>query len=353
MESSSAARRLSTRGGRLRQKKENREDDMMSEYTRKTIAEMKKGDRIEGIFSVHYTKPITIYKFGTMFEFRLADRTGQMTAKYWGGDDQTEVMRVYDTIGEDAVVRVRGTVIEYKGQLELAINPKDGEGIRVLKDGEYDIRELIPTREDIPQLKARLKERIDSVTEPNLSRLLHNVFDKEFMEEFSRCPASIMLHSNELGGLLYHTLNVADHCMLAWEHYKEMDRDLLLAGALLHDVGKVEAFKVTTNIDQTEAGKFLGHLVLGMDLVKAKIRELGDFPDELENKVLHIILSHHGRKDWGSPVEPAIPEALTVHYADDFDAKLDYMLIKRKEASTDDSWIWDSKFRRLLYVGDQ
>ncbi|MEM2839214.1 MAG: HD domain-containing protein [Thermoplasmata archaeon] len=326
----------------------------MQGYSRKKIAEMKKGDRIEGVFSVHYTKPITVYKFGTMFEFRLADNTGQMTAKYWGGEDQAEVMRAYDSIGEDAVVKVRGTVSEYKNQMELAINPKDGEGIQVLKDGEYDIRELIPTREDIPRLRALLRERMGSVKDPKLSELLHKVFDDEsFMEEFSRCPASIMLHSNELGGLIYHTLNVAEHCMLAWEHYKEMDRDLLLSGALLHDVGKVEAFKVTTNIDQTEAGKFLGHLVIGMDFVKNKIREIEGFPEELENKVLHIILSHHGKRDWGSPVEPAIPEALTVHYADDFDAKLDYMLIKRKEASTDDSWIWDSKFRRLLYVGDQ
>ena len=326
----------------------------MLEYSRKAIAEMKKGDRIEGIFSVHYTKPITVYKFGTMFELRLADRTGQITAKYWGGEDQAEVMRAYDSIGEDAVVRVRGSVGEYKNQIELAINPKDGEGIQVLKEGEYDIKELIPTREDIPQLKANLKERIGSVKEPRLSALLHEVFDdEEFMDEFSRCPASIMLHSNELGGLIYHTLNVAEHCMLAWEHYREMDRDLLLAGALLHDVGKVDGFKVTTNIDQTESGKFLGHLVIGMDFVKRKIQAIDNFPEDLENKILHIILSHHGRKDWGSPVEPAIPEALTVHYADDFDAKLDYMLIKRKEASTDDSWIWDSKFRRLLYVGDQ
>jgi 3'-5' exoribonuclease len=130
-----------------------------------------------------------------------------------------------------------------------------------------------------------------------------------------------------------------------------MDRDLLLTGALLHDVGKVEAFKVTTNIDQTEAGKFLGHLVIGMNFVKLKIDEIEGFPEEKKNMILHIILSHHGRKDWGSPVEPAIPEALTVHFADDFDAKLDYMLIKREEASTDDNWIWDSRFKRHIYVG--
>jgi len=322
-------------------------------YIKRSISEMKRGDRIESIFSVNYTKPVQDYKYGTMFEFRIADKTGQITVKFWGGDDPTQVLKVYDSLAKDMIVRIKGTVGEYKNQLELAVNPKEEEFIKVLAEGEYDIKELIGTRDDIPELIKRLQERINSVKEPNLSQLLQKVFgDRKFMTDFSYCPASIMLHSNELGGLIYHTLNVADHCMLSWEQYKQMDRDLLLTGALLHDVGKVEAFKVTTNIDQTEAGKFLGHLVIGMNFVKLKIDEIEGFPEEKKNMILHIILSHHGRKDWGSPVEPAIPEALTVHFADDFDAKLDYMLIKREEASTDDNWIWDSRFKRHIYVGD-
>jgi len=326
----------------------------LAEYSKKTISEFKKGDKVDSIFSVNYTKPVNEYKYGTMFEFRVADRTRQITVKYWGGEDPVDVLKVYDSMGRDQVVRIKGTVGEYKGQLELAINPKEDEYVRVLREDEYDIKELIGTREDIPELVARLKKLIDSIENPHLSGLLHKIFDDEkFMQDFSNCPASIMLHSNELGGLVYHTLNVTDHCLQAWEHYRQMDRDLLLAGALLHDVGKVEAFKVTTNIDQTETGKFLGHLVIGMSMVEKGIEELDGFPEDLRNKILHIVLSHHGRKDWGSPVEPAIPEALSVHFADDFDAKLEYMLIRREEASTDDTWIWDSKLRRLLYVGDQ
>ncbi|MDH4123427.1 MAG: HD domain-containing protein [Thermoplasmata archaeon] len=326
----------------------------MSEYSRKTVAEMRKNDKIESILSVHYTKPVQEYRFGTMFEIRVSDRTGQITVKFWGGDDPAKVLQVYDSLGKDCVVRIRGTVGEYRGQLELAVNPKEDEGVWVLKEGEYDIRELIPCREDIPQLVDRFYEMIKEVKDTHYSALLSKIFDdKEFMKHFSEYPASLTLHSNELGGLIYHTLNVADHCLLSWEQHNQMDRDLLIAGALLHDVGKVDSFVVTTNIDQTPTGIFLGHLVIGTAFVQSKIEEIADFPEDKRNKILHVILSHHGRKEWGSPVEPAIPEALAVHFADDFDAKLDYMLVRRKEASTDDDWIWDSRFRRHIWVGDQ
>lgn len=324
----------------------------MATYAKKTITDMKPGDRVESVFSVHYKKAISEYKYGSMFEFRVADRTGQITVKYWGGSDPAEVMKVFETVGRDVVVQIRGTIGEYRGAMELAVNPNEGGLVKALPEGEYDIKELIGTVDDIPGLIARLKQAIADVKDPHYSAVLGKVFDdQKFMEEFSKCPASIMLHSAEIGGLIYHTLNVLDHCVAAWQHYQTMDRDLLTAGALLHDVGKVRSFRVTTNINQTEEGILLGHLVIGMELVKAKMAEIPDFPIDKENKLLHIILSHHGRKEWGSPVEPAIPEAQTVHIADDFDAKLSYMMMKREEATTDDSFIWDHRYKRHIYLG--
>ena len=324
----------------------------MASFAKKTIAEMKTGDRVDSVFSVHYKKSISEYRYGSMFEFRVADRTGQITVKYWGGEDPADVLKVFETVGRDVIVQIKGTVGEYRGAIELAVNPNEGGLVRPLSEGEYDIRELMGTVDDIPGLVARLDQAIAGVKDPHHSAVLGKVFgDKKFMEEFSKCPASIMLHSAEIGGLVYHTLNVLDHCMVAWEHYQKMDRDLLTTGALLHDVGKVRSFRVTTNINQTEEGIFLGHVVIGMNLVKSKIDEIPDFPDDKQNKLLHIILSHHGRKEWGSPVEPAIPEAQTVHVADDFDAKLSYMMFKREEATTDDSFIWDHRFKRHIYVG--
>lgn len=324
----------------------------MVEYQKKYIAEMKAGDKIDSVFSVHYKKSPSNYRNGVMFEFRVADRTGQITIKFWGGENAEEVAKMHSSISRDSVVRIRGTVGEYRGQMEIAINPVDGEGFSPLSDGEYDLSDMIEKREDIDELITRMKELIESIGDPNLSALLDRVFgDEAFMKRFSECPASIMLHSSEIGGLIHHTMNVVDHCLIAWKQYGEMDRDLLLTGALLHDIGKVESFRVTTNINQTEEGFFLGHLIIGMTMVQKAIDSIDGFPGDKRNKLLHILLSHHGRKEWGSPVEPAIPEALTIHYADDFDAKLEYMLIRRDEATTDDSWLWDTRFRRHIYLG--
>jgi len=324
----------------------------LGEYQKKSIAEMKVGDRVESVFSVHYKKPTSEYRHGTMFEFRVADRTGQITVKYWGGGNTDEVVGVYESLDRDRVVEIRGTTSEYRGQLELAVNPGEGEGVRLLSDGEYDISELISKRDDIPQMLERFAELRKEVQDTHFVSLLDRIFgDEQFMSGFSSCPASIMLHSNEIGGLLHHTVNVAEQCLVAWKHYQEMDRDLLITGALLHDIGKVESFRITTNINQTEEGIFLGHLIIGMNMMRKAIDEISDFPEDKRNKLLHIMLSHHGKKEWGSPVEPYIPEALAIHYADDFDAKLEYMLIKRNEAATDDSWIWDSRFRRHIYLG--
>jgi 3'-5' exoribonuclease len=135
------------------------------------------------------------------------------------------------------------------------------------------------------------------------------------------------------------------------DQHPDLDGDLVLTGALLHDIGKVPSFKVTSNITQTHDGNLLGHIILGDQELSARISSIDGFPAELASKLRHILLSHHGRKDWGSPVEPMLPEALAVHEADDLDAKLDYMISKRTNAVTEDDWIWDSRLGRLIYLG--
>lgn len=323
----------------------------MTEYVKKSIAEMKTGDKIDSVFSIHYKKPVSDYRHGKMFEFRAADRTGQITVKYWGGENAADISKIYDSFSRDQVVRIRGSVNEYRDKKELAINPAEGGEVRLMADGEYDMSDLIDSRDNIPELIEKFKGFIDEVKDPHLSSLLDKAFgNDEFMERFSQCPASITLHSNQVGGLIHHTVNMVEYCLLAWKQHPEMNRDILIAGALLHDIGKVESFRVTTNINQTEEGIFLGHLIIGMNLVQPLIDEIEAFPEDLRNKIIHILLSHHGKKEWGSPVEPSIPEAQAVHFADNFDAKLEYILVRRAEAATDDQWIWDYRFKRHIYL---
>jgi 3'-5' exoribonuclease len=315
------------------------------------IAELKPGDRVDSYFSVGYKKPVSEYKYGSMFEFRAADRSGQITVKYWGGQNKDLVAKIHDSFEREDIVHLTGEVADYKGVAEISVSEKNGGSIARLGPQGYDINELIKSYENIPEMKGKLVDLKNSVKEPNLRKLLDAFFDdSESMEGFASAPASIQLHSAAIGGLLHHTLNVADLCMKIAEQHPDLDRDLVLTGALLHDIGKVPSFKVTSNITQTHDGNLLGHIILGDQELSARIAAIEGFPAELASKLRHILLSHHGRKDWGSPVEPMLPEALAVHEADDLDAKLDYMIAKRTDAVTEDDWIWDSRLGRLIYL---
>jgi 3'-5' exoribonuclease len=315
------------------------------------IAELKPGDKVESYFSVNFRKPVTDYKYGFMFEFRAADKSGQITIKYWGGQDKGSVQKLYDSFDREQVVRVRGEAQEYKGQLEVSISEKNGGWLERMAEGEYDLQQLVKSYENIEEMKARLRELVSSIQDPAMRKLLDDFFgDEQFMNAFSDAPASITLHSAAVGGLIHHTINVAEICNRIAELHPELDRDLVLTGALLHDIGKIQSFKVTSNISQTEEGNLVGHIILGDQELMARIARVKDFPELTASKLRHILLSHHGKKEWGSPVEPMFPEALAVHEADDIDAKLDNMITRREDAVTEDDWIWDARHNRLIYL---
>ena len=313
--------------------------------------ELKLGEKVDTYFSVNYKKPVQEYKYGWMFEFRGADRSGQITVKYWGGQDRVAVEHVHDSFERDEIVRVKGEVSEYRNQVEVSISEKNGGTLEKLGEGAYDIAELIRTYPDIEQMQGHLLELVNRVKEPSLRLLLGRFFeDREFMEAFASSPASIQLHSAAIGGLLKHTLKVAEICIRVTELHGELDADLVLTGALLHDIGKIESFKVSSNITQTEQGHLIGHVILGDQELRARASGIEGFPETLMSKLRHMLLSHHGRKEWGSPVEPMFPEALLVHEADDLDAKLDNMISRREEAVTEDDWTWDQRHGRFIYL---
>jgi 3'-5' exoribonuclease len=318
---------------------------------KQVISRLADGDRVDSQFSLAYKKPVTEYKYGFMFEFRLADRTGQMTAKYWGGQDRVRVESLQESLARGKVVTVVGEVGEYRGQLEISVSEKDGGNVRLAAPDEYDISDLVPSVENIPEMRSRLVGFISEVEEPHIVRLLRDVFeDEEFMQSFCASPASIQLHSAAIGGLLQHTLNVIDVCAKMLQIQPGLDKDLVLAGAMLHDIGKTRSFAVTTNINHTPEGNLLGHIIIGDELLVDRIESMDGFPADLALKLRHILASHHGKREWGSPIEPMMPEALLVHEADDLDAKLNYMVAKREDAETEDDWIWDRRLSRLIYL---
>ncbi|MCU0859354.1 MAG: HD domain-containing protein [Thermoplasmata archaeon] len=315
------------------------------------IRALKSGDRVESYFSVTYKKPVTDYKYGSMFEFRVADRSGQATVKYWGGDDRQVVQKVHDSFGKGDVVGLRAEAVDYRGAIEISVSQKNGGTVTPMAEGQYDLSELVDRMEDTEAAEKRLFEIMDRVEEPHMRRLLDEFFkDPDFRDAFVRCPASIQLHSAAFGGLLHHTVNVAEMCLKVIQLHPRLDSDLVITGALLHDIGKVRNFEVTTSINATTEGNLIGHILLGDEELTSRIRRIEGFPEDVAQKLRHILLAHHGKREWGSPVEPMMPEALAVHEADDLDAKLDYMVAKRRDAVTEDDWVWDHRLGRLIYL---
>jgi 3'-5' exoribonuclease len=313
------------------------------------IDELEDGSRVNSSFAVKYKKPPTKYKKGkkgSWFEIRCSDKTGEITARYWGRDVHL-TKELYDSFNKDDVVYVRGKAESYGERLQISIDEESG-GIRKLSPSEYSLEDFVKKSErDIDEMFDQLKEIIGGMNHPFKDLLFKFFDDDSFANKFKVAPAAMHRHQNHIGGLLEHSLNVAKICDRIWEVHPNLDRDLLLTGAILHDIGKIKEFKVTTSIDVSTRGMLEGHIILGVEMLKEKIGEINDFPDNLKLKLSHIILSHHGKKEYGSPKEPQFPEAIAIYYADEMDAKVDYSLRLKKEAKTEDEWIWKKDFGHI------
>lgn len=307
------------------------------------VKDLKSGARVDSVFAVKFKKPVRNYVNGYMFEVRVADKTGEITAKYWGDNDENNVQKLYDDFQKPDVIRITGTANEYMGRLEIGISKTDGDIVE--KTDEYDVTDFIASSErDIDEMMNTLKNTVGSVKNPHLKTLLETLLkDKKFIDGFKKAPASMMYHQNCIGGLLEHTLNVIKICETLCGIYPGLDRDLLVTSAVLHDVGKVFELEVSTVIDVSEDGMLRGHVIIGEEFVNERIKKIIDFPETLKLKLLHMILSHHGEKRFGAPKEPQLPEAVALHYADYCDAKVDLFLKAKSEAKTEDKWIWDRK----------
>ena len=245
------------------------------------------------------------------------------------------------------LVLFAGRVSEYQGRPQL-----EATRLAAAPPGAADPRSFLPsTYRDVDELKGFLRFHIDSVTDRDYAALLQVIFgDQEFFEVFATAPAAKVYHHAYLGGLLEHTVAVAEMCDFVGQQYGRIDRDLLLTAALLHDVGKTRELAFDTTIDFTDAGRFLGHVIQGVTLVTEKKAELPSFPEHKLQQLLHCIVSHHGELEWGSPKRPKTIEALILHHVDNLDAKVKGFL-EIVEGSRDAAWTdLRNLFRRPLHV---
>ncbi len=269
---------------------------------------------------------------------RLVDSSGTITGRIW--EDALNKNKMFN---EQDVIRVRARCEEYQGNLQLNIL-----SLERLEKGEINPEDFLPRcPKNIDDLWMRLKEIAQSVNNRYLLELLHLFFeDQELVTRFRNAPAAKALHHAYLGGLLEHTLSVCELLLKVSSHYPELDRDLLVTAGVFHDIGKVEEFTYDLAIEYSEVGRLVGHVVLGVNIVEKKIRQIRGFPEELAVLLKHMIISHHGHLEFGSAKRPKTREAFVLYYVDDLDAKMD-ALNKLIEAEKDSPSPWTPYSRSL------
>src|ERR1019366_8026742 len=277
-------------------------------------------------------KQVKAKKNGELYlSLTLADRSGQLQANVWDN-----VADALDSFEQDDLVKIKGMVHKYNGRWQLTIHK-----VRRLGDGEIDYADYIAkTTKDIEQLWRTLGEFVETFENPWLKSLV-----KEFMADdaiataYKNAPAAKTLHRAFVGGLLDHVVSLFTVCDLAARNYPQVDRDLLLTGAFLHDMGKIHELTYQRSIAYTTKGQLLGHMIIELEMLHQKLARLPGFPDELKILIEHMILSHHGQYEFGSPKLPMFPEALMLHYLDDLDSKMESMRAQfEREAELDSAW---------------
>ena len=256
-------------------------------------------------------------------DLELRDASGVVRAKLWDCDRHALDFEVGD------IVAVDGVVEDYQGTLQIRVRK-----ISRCSPDEVDLLDYLPrSRRDPEEMYATLVDRLRRMPEGPLRMLLLTILeDPSIAEKYKRAPAAMSYHHAFLGGLLEHVLSLVQLGDQVCDHYEFLRRDLLLAGLVLHDVGKIEELSFTRGFRYSTRGQLLGHISIGLEMVQEKMRQIPDFPAELKGQVEHIILSHHGKVEFGSPKEPVFPEALVVHFLDEMDSKLEAM---RAQYATD------------------
>jgi 3'-5' exoribonuclease len=281
------------------------------------VVEIKPDQNIHTTFLV-LAKEIRQKKSGDPFlSLMLADKSGEIDSKMW--DNAAEVM---DTFDRDDFVRVKGLTQNFQNRLQLTIHK-----LQRIEDAEIEFGDYFPaSKHDPHQMERELRETIASFTDPHLKALLEAIFaDEKLATAFRTAPAAKSIHHAFLGGLLEHVLSMAKVAQFTASHYDAIDRDLLLTGVILHDIGKIHELTYHRGFGYSDRGQLIGHIMMGFQMVTEKAAAIPGFPDKLLQLVQHLILSHHGELEYGSPKVPLFAEAMLLHQIDSMDSKMETM----------------------------
>ncbi len=282
------------------------------------VEQIREREPIVTIFLVR-EKTVAMAKNGKPYmTLKLMDRTGEVEGRVW---DNVEYLE--KAFAKNDFVRVSGKASVYMGKLQLVI-----QELARLEESAVDLSDFVPvSQRTVPDMRAELDVLLDSLTDRHIAALLHSFFDdSDFFSRYSKAPAAKGMHHVYLGGLLEHSLAVAALACDVSTRYPKVNRDLLICGALLHDIGKVAELAYNRSFDYTDEGKLLGHIIIGVQMIEDRVRNIAGFPDELSMMIKHLLLSHHGQYEYGSPKRPKFLEAVILNFIDDLDSKINGVL---------------------------
>lgn len=304
----------------------------------KYLKDFKDGDRVHDVYLCKHKQAAVTKNGKNYLNVILQDKSGTMDAKVWdpnsAGIDEFDVMDY---------IEVGGDVSSFMSSLQISI-----KRVRVCDEGEYNPADYLPVSEkNIDEMYQSLLNMIEKTKDVYLKQLLQKFFveDESFVKSFKNSSAAKTVHHGFVGGLLEHTLSVATMCEFYCTQYPMLKRDLLVAAALCHDIGKTKEISPFPFNDYTDDGNLLGHIVMGSEMVGEKARMIPGFPKVLEAELKHCILSHHGEFEYGSPKKPAIMEAVALNFADNTDAKLQTFKEVLQNADKGNPWMG---FNRLM-----
>ncbi len=303
----------------------------------KYIKDYNDGDRVFDIYLCKH-KVSAVTKNGKPYEsLILQDKTGTIDAKIW--DPNNAGIADFDVLD---YIEVYGDITSFQGALQVNV-----KRTRKCREGEFNPEDYLPVSKfNIEDMFKELLNYINKIENKYLKQLLQSFFveDEEFIEVFKKSSAAKTVHHGFVGGLLQHTLSVTKLCEYYCSVYPLLNKDLLVSAAICHDIGKTREISLFPQNDYTDEGQFLGHIVIGTEMVAEKINKIKDFPVLLASELKHCILAHHGEYEYGSPKKPAIMEAVALNFADNTDAKLQ-TFTEILENSTEPGWMG---FNRLF-----
>ena len=309
------------------------------------LKDIKQGDKVASTFLAAEKNMAFSLKGAPYLNVRLKDKTGELDGKVW--DNAIEFDRQFK---KGDIIYIEGRAASYKNSIQISI-----VNIKKYLGADIEPADYLPVAKgDIASMFNEMLTYIEKIQTKPLQALLQAFFnDQKTAELFQRAPAAKGFHHIYLGGLLEHSLSVVRLLDKVADHYPNLDRDLLLAGGILHDIGKIYEFNYESLIEYSDEGRLIGHIVMGVEMMNKKIETIPDFPAPLALKMRHIILSHHGEFEFGSPKRPKTLEALVVHFIDDLDAKLNgFQSFINDSNNPDSDWtVYNRFFERFLYKG--